>query len=140
MSREGRVDQHQPGDIGWEAVGVEGGVEAAHRVTYEHDRRVDARLPQQRMQIVRHLRPGDGRAWWAAEAKPGSIVEARTCHSRDRRLDRSPVDHRALRALLEDDGRRAVAGADDVEAPTAGDADEVRLRQIGPCGRPVRRE
>ena len=94
----------------------------------EHDRSGNPAAGEEFGQLARDAACGPRRRAGIAVTHACPVVGADTRESRNSRLDEAPVSSRAAEARVEDDGRRAVAGAPQMQ-PVPSDVDEMSGRR-----------
>ncbi len=107
--RLARIDEHHARDVAAIAIGVKPVVETRRLVSYEHERRHDARMRKERVQIVHVSDSVAGRRRRVAEAEAGGIIRADARPTCDQRLNIAPGDGALMSVGVEDDGRRTLA-------------------------------
>ena len=114
-----RVDQNNAGDFRWVCACKRAVDHGAERMADEHERWLDARMPQESSQLVDHRWHCSGRARYLAPREPGAVVAAHPRELRDFRLHATPGQRGRGDACVQDDCRSAGAVAPAMEAVIA---------------------
>ena len=114
-----RIDEHQCRGIAPEACRVHARVECAELVSDQHDWPDLVAPIEQDAQFLGHSRRDVAAVASLAPAEAGAIVAAHACRSGDFGLNPPPRGGHAAGRGLEDDDRRALAGAVNVQLMTA---------------------
>jgi hypothetical protein len=124
----GGIDEHKTCGalrvIGGEHADIETGDGGAH----EHDRSANPAAGEEFVQLARDAACGPRRRAGIAVTHTCPVVGADTRESSNIRLDEAPVSTRAAETRVEDDGRRAIPGAPQMQS-VAADVDETSGRR-----------
>jgi len=127
-----RIEQDQAGDVSGVRRCVGAYQQRAKGVADQYRRSIARRIGENSTQLGHH--PGDGArsASWIAPAQASAIVGARRREGRNGRVHARPAQGRGRDTGLEENGRPAIAGTDQMQLLSA-DADHRPGRGVQPC-------